>query len=182
MLHHLNEKNLSKYHFLDTDLANITPFRQVKLERVKEDFPNFADVKLLNFDITKDDLVQLVRDSGGKKALFIMEGVSYWIDFPLLQSLFSAIHRGQHSIIFDYWDQDCFQSQAFSKMIENFKDGIAENVKLVFTTDQLASISTGYSLVEDIRIDEIEERLVKEDRKLIDIDTFVPVRYRTLQS
>lgn len=142
----------------ECDLPHVITFKQQRVDRLlTEGVLPARQVNYLRLDVSKPDgqeqLRVLLATTLAKRPTFVLlEGVSYYLSFPVLHTLFGVFHDGQHpgsQLAFDYWMPNLLQHPVFLRLQEFFarRFGFAARGYSLFDPDWISTIE-GYRILE----------------------------------
>jgi methyltransferase (TIGR00027 family) len=107
--------------------------QDMKIEKIKKIFGALPDhVIYVPFDLIRDNLVQKLHEAGydrSRKALFVMEGLLYYLPSLTVDSILSFIAENSgkgSSILFDYFPQSVVDGSIDLEVGRNIHDGLAQ--------------------------------------------------------
>ena len=170
--------------FYDTDLENILLLRNQRIQekRALFDANIIASINNKVLDISTlstCSLQEVFPDC--KRPLFIIEGLTYFLDRDTVTILLQQIMRFEKSaVILDYWPENSLEISAiFKRTMQQLKGFIAEDLKSFLIPKKIDLLREHYPNISDISILDVDALLSKkngQNRVLIDQNDVFPIR------
>ena len=179
-------------HSLEVDFPQVVGFKQQRLEqlraaRVLDD----RAVGFLGLDLQDADGQQRLRkaleaEAAGKPSFILLEGVTYYLARPALETLIGVFREVQPTgslLAFDFWKPDITQRELFRRMQQFFAERFAYHEQAYnFFGEQFIEGIDGYRTLLTTDVAEQEATYARDSHVLQDnLAEILPENYAVLQ-
>ncbi len=155
---------------IEIDYPHVVTFKESRLNSLKSEgvLPD-RNVKYFAADLKNtEDLdrlrILLSSDVSGKPSFILLEGLTYYLDMPVLNtifSMFSEIQPAGSILAFDFWKPDIIQYPVFKRLKRFFSERFdyAEH-DYNFIDDKITGLIKGYDVLKKSNVIEQEQNFV----------------------